>query len=132
RRADDAAEPTRQQRLPLRQQVLHDRKVEAPADRGDREEGKAKRRYPRVARLGNNGHGGMVIPDNESARWHANDSGISGTQLQGNPISANSQCTLSCRRMFPTHLQLFSSEKENLLTKAGVAKASLLLSPNPG
>ena len=58
RRAGDAAEPARGERRPLRQQMLHDRKVEAPADRGDREEDKAERRYPGAARLGNNSHGG--------------------------------------------------------------------------
>jgi hypothetical protein len=57
----------------------------------------------------------MMIPDNESTRWHAKCErqllAADGTQLQGKRISANSQCTPSCRRLFPTHFNSFRLKK---------------------
>src|SRR5674476_1404557 len=54
--AGDAAQPARRQRRPLRQQVLHDREVEAPAHRGNAEKQESERRDPGTTRLGRNSH----------------------------------------------------------------------------
>ena len=59
--------------------------------------------------------------------WNAVTAGALETAT-GKTCHANSQCTLSCRRLFPTHLQFFSIEKYNRLTKAVVAKAILAFS----
>jgi hypothetical protein len=77
----------------------------------------------------------MMIPDNESARWHAKCEqqllAADGTQLQGKQnIPRKQSMHPMVQTVVPDSRQLFSIEKIDRLTKADVAKASLWFSGN--
>ena len=69
RSADNAAQPARRQRRPLRQQMFHDREIESPPHRRDGEEDEAERRYPGAARVARDRHGGGLGSENGAEIW---------------------------------------------------------------